>query len=67
MLLPCLLKFLTVVVAVLVVVLVVVLLRGVLSRMGWMGVIKYNRWCVALFCTGEVIFLKFNRSVARER
>ena len=63
MLLPCLFKFL----AVVVVVLVIFVLRGASSRMGRMGVIKYGRWCVALFRAGEMLFLKFNRSVSLEK
>ena len=50
-----------------VVVLVEVVLMGLSSGVGYIGVIKYRRWFVALFRAGEVLFLKFNRSVSRER
>ena len=52
-------------VVVVVVFLVIVVLREALFEMGWIGMIKYSRWCVALFRAGEVIFLKFNRLVSR--
>ena len=37
------------------------------SEMGLMVTTNYDRWCIALFCAGEVLFLKFNRSVSQER